>query len=208
MLTHSIHSETVFTTVKFGATGTLPSEVSIKISIGSAPSWKPVAINRVYDFIQTGGTGSLVEVASHYLVSELNDNNEDNLVYWGANGLPTPVISEWGRTDNDVVNGSVTLRNIPIELWPANFGQQLVTLSASERPTLVWNGSQNTSWDNPLNWTPVGFPDKFKEIVIPDASTTLNDPLLPTLANLCNLTIENGGIYKCKFRYTTQYLQS
>ena len=167
---------------------------------------KPTAIQRIYDFVQTGGTGCFAEVASHYLDSELNTNVEGNLVYWGASGFPTPVTLEWGGSEIDTVDNYVLLENVPIELWPSVFNQQLITLAASEFPTLVWNGSQSTSWDNPSNWTPSGFPDKFKEIVIPDANTTPNDPLLPSLAHAGDLTLENGAIFKCKFRYTVQYL--
>lgn len=39
----------------------------------------------------------------------------------------------------------------------------------------VWNGSQNSDWNNPNNWTPVGVPVKADCVLIPD---TLNDPVI------------------------------
>ncbi|WP_169704247.1 hypothetical protein [Candidatus Kuenenia stuttgartiensis] len=44
-----------FTTITFSDAGTLPTEMSVKITIGSAPSWKTTAITRYYDIIRTGG---------------------------------------------------------------------------------------------------------------------------------------------------------
>jgi hypothetical protein len=60
------------TSVFFPNVGVLPSEISVKISIGVAPSWKPGAVLRTYDLIQTGGNGTQALLHAHYLDSELN----------------------------------------------------------------------------------------------------------------------------------------
>ena len=158
-----------FTTLKFDPAGTLPSEVSVKISLGNAPSWKPAAIKRTYEFIQTGASNSYTEMSVHYLNSELNENTEDNLVYWAVFGYPTPVANEMGRFDNDTVNNWVSGRQTPVGMWPSTFVNMQMTLAESENPIITWNGSISTSWIVAGNWTPAAIPNKFSEAVIPDA---------------------------------------
>jgi hypothetical protein len=58
-----------FTTMTFSSGGTLPSEIGVKIIPGLAPSWKPDAILRTYDIIQTGGSLTGVNLSLHYLGS-------------------------------------------------------------------------------------------------------------------------------------------
>ena len=48
-----------FTSIIFPEVGTLPTSLSVKVSIGSAPGWKPGAVQRIYAAIQTGGSGTL-----------------------------------------------------------------------------------------------------------------------------------------------------
>ena len=48
-----------YTTIDFQNAGTLPTDVSMKITIGSAPSWKTDAVQRIYDMIQSGASGSI-----------------------------------------------------------------------------------------------------------------------------------------------------
>jgi hypothetical protein len=67
--------------LSFSADGTKPTDVSIKTTIGSAPSWRSTAINRVYDIIRTGGSGNFIDVQVSYLESELNGINEDEIVF-------------------------------------------------------------------------------------------------------------------------------
>ena len=54
-----------YTFIVFPATGTLPTSVSLKTTIGAAPTWKTGAINRVYDLIQTGGSGTKAVMKLH-----------------------------------------------------------------------------------------------------------------------------------------------
>jgi hypothetical protein len=67
--------------LSFSADGTKPTDVSIKTTIGSAPSWRSTA-NRVYDIIRTGGSGNFIDVQVSYLESELNGINEDEIVFF------------------------------------------------------------------------------------------------------------------------------
>ncbi|MDP2691063.1 MAG: hypothetical protein Q8O95_01500 [bacterium] len=69
-----------YTTIRFENVGTLPTDVSVKITIGSAPAWKTGAVQRTYDLIQTGASGNYGAVNLHYLDSELNGNTENKLV--------------------------------------------------------------------------------------------------------------------------------
>jgi hypothetical protein len=72
------------------------ANVSIKTTIGSAPSWRSTAINRVYDIIRTGGSGNFIDVQVSYLESELNGINEDEIVFFNATGLPSATVYERG----------------------------------------------------------------------------------------------------------------
>ncbi|MFA4917250.1 MAG: hypothetical protein WC560_11360, partial [Syntrophales bacterium] len=78
-----------FTTTTFSSGGTMPSELSFKISLGTAPSWKTDAILRTYDIVRTGGSGNTVTLNLHYLDSELNANPEADLFFWDYQaGIP------------------------------------------------------------------------------------------------------------------------
>ncbi len=72
-----------FSSVTFPNIGTLPTQITLKVSIGTAPTWKIDGINRVYDISQIGGSGTRALLKSHYLDSELNGNNENNLSFFG-----------------------------------------------------------------------------------------------------------------------------
>ena len=182
-----------FTTVKLENGGTLPSELRVKIAIGDAPSWNPGAIQRIYEFVQAGGSNVMASVSSHYLDSELNGNAENELVYWTASMAGSDII-EWGRSNNDIGENWVALQNVNIDYWPSGFGIYTVTLGASDHPVLTWNGSVSDRWNTLENWTPVGSPSNVTNVIIPDALSTSHDPTLPALAEVRNISIENGGI--------------
>lgn len=74
--------------ILFPAAGTLPSSMSLKVTIGSAPSWRPGGILRNYDLIQTGGANTKAIIRQHYLDNELNGNTETKLVNW-AHQVPS-----------------------------------------------------------------------------------------------------------------------
>jgi len=183
-----------FTHISFLAGGTLPSEIKVKISIGAAPPWKPAAINRLYDFIQSGGSNCIASITTHYLDSELNGNNENELVQWTWSPGPPEVLTEWGRSNSSYSDNWVTISNVDIGYFPTAFGQLENTLSKTELPAYTWNGSQSTDWSTIENWTPIGSPSSISNIIIPDASTTLYDPVLPVSAAIKSLTLEPAGV--------------
>ncbi len=184
-----------FTRVTFTPGGTYPTQLQVKIRIGSSPSWKPTAIERIYDFVQTGGSECIAAIVSHYLDTELNNNIENELVQW-TNGTPGPPsgLFEWGRSNLNSTDNWVGIANVNIGYFPSVFGQLENTLSKSELPSYTWNGSQSTLWTTIENWTPVGNPSSASNIIIPDASTTSNDPILPVTTSIRTITINSGGI--------------
>lgn len=182
------------TLIIFGAAGTKPSEVSVKTKIGNAPTWKASAVKRVYDLAQIGASGNFATIQLNYLDSELNGADESQLVFFGAIGLPKPTLVEYGYNSKDESNNSIDLKNVSIAARPSTFGQTEIALSATENPIITWNGSQSTAWNNPFNWTPNSYPNKFTRMIIPNATTTIYDPLLPPLAESHQLIIQNAGI--------------
>jgi gliding motility-associated-like protein len=184
-----------YTTISFRNEGTLPTEISVKISIGSAPSWKTGAVQRTYDIIRTGGSGTAVALSLHYLDTELNGNTESNLVLWDAH-LPSPPgdVEEHGRSNYDLTNNWVRLSALDVSYLPTAFGSMAWTLANTAISSSTWTGSVNTDWSDPGNWTPPGVPSDLTDVIIPDASTTPNDPTLGLSIAVGRLTIESGGI--------------
>jgi hypothetical protein len=181
-----------FTSAIFPNIGTLPTEMSAKISIGTAPSWRPGAIKREVEVIQTGGSGTKAIFSTHYLDSELNGNVEENLVMWI--GLPTNL--EYGRSAYSITDNWVALSDINVAFFLSSWSatRNFALDEYSTTTTLTWNGSLSDSWTSIENWTPNVGPASNKNIVIPDAATTPNDPTLPIITEIKSLTINAGGI--------------
>jgi len=185
-----------YTTVTFQNVGTLPTDMSVKITIGSAPAWKTGAILRTYDFIRTGASGSFATVNLHYLDAELNGNTENTTVLWDGH-LPSPPgdVDEHGRSNYDTTNNWVGLSSMSVTYFAkAAFGSRIWTLGNSILSNATWNGSISTVWTDEDNWTPTGVPSDLVDVIIPDAATTPNDPTLGTTLLVGRLTINNGGI--------------
>lgn len=180
-----------FMKVFFNNTGTLPSQLSLKLSIGTTPSWKTGAINREIEVIQTGAVGTSGVVSFHYLDSELNGNDEEHLVLWVKIGN-----IEYGSSAFNSTENWVSLSNVNVAFFSSAFdGTKNVTLDEySTTDTITWNGLLSTSWTSIENWTPNVGPSGTKNIIIPDASTTPNDPILPSITDIKSLTIQAGGI--------------
>jgi hypothetical protein len=179
--------------LSFSADGTKPTDVSIKTTIGSAPSWRSTAINRVYDIIRTGGSGNFIDVQVSYLESELNGINEDEIVF-NATGLPSATVYERGISVSNINSNVASINRIGVGLFVTAFGQNQFSLSNSSYPNLTWNGSQSTDWNTNSNWTPLSYPSKFSVLTIPNASGTPQSPILPSLAEARQLIILNGGM--------------
>ncbi|MCK9400620.1 MAG: hypothetical protein M0Q51_11595, partial [Bacteroidales bacterium] len=184
-----------YTTINFRNVGTLPTDVSVKITIGSAPAWKTDAVERTYDIIQTGGSGSFTTLNLHYLDSELNGNTENTLVKWACDApfIPGTAI-EFGRSNYEVTDNWVGTSSFDVSLWPTSFDTRIETIGNSVLSNTTWNGSISTVWTNPGNWTPKGIPSDLSDVIIPDTSTTINNPTLGISLAVGRLTIESGGI--------------
>jgi len=181
-----------YTTINFPDVGTLPTELSMKVSLGTAPAWKPEAINRIYDFIQTGSSGTEAILYAHYLDSELNGNNENLLVDWVW--ISTPDTIEYGRSANNAVENWVQITNVNVGFFSSAFDAKELTLSESVLLALTWNGSVSTSWVTAGNWTPTGAPSDNTAVTIPDAGTTSYDATLPEVATCGLMILESGAI--------------
>lgn len=184
-----------YTTIAFSSTGTFPSQIQVKISIGSAPTWKPTAIKRKYDIIQTGGNNCAATVKTHYLESELNGLIENNLTQWtyGDPGPPAGLF-DWGSSNRSTSENWVEISNIDISNFPTTFGQLENTLGVPAVVGYEWNGSVSTVWMNSANWTPAGIPSSISEVFIPDASSTTFSPSLPATTEIKSLTIAIDGV--------------
>ena len=182
------------TSIIFPPVGTLPTSMSLKVQIGTAPSWRPGAIQRQYDFIQSGAANTKAVIKAHYKDSELNGNNENKLVDW-ARIVASSTTLEQGRSNYNTTENWVELANVNVGLYfQAAFDAVLLTLDESEVNSLTWNGSVSDSWTTAANWTPNATPSDNTIIYIPNAATTPNDPTLNPASPIGGITIEAGGI--------------
>jgi hypothetical protein len=182
------------TSIIFPVAGTLPTSISLKITIGTAATWRPSSIKRTFDFIQTGAANTKAVLKAHYLDSELNGNVESKLVDW-AYIIPSATTLEQGRSNYNTTENWVELTNANIGLYfTGTFGQVNISLDESEAGTLVWNGAVSNSWTTAANWTPNATPSDNTVVYIPSAATTPNSPTLNPAVLLGALNIDAGGV--------------
>lgn len=186
------------TKILFTGTPTdFPDSVVVKIAIGAAPSWKPNAIKRVYDFVQNGGVNCFATIRTHYLESELNGNIEGVLTQWTSddNGQAPIIPIDWGKSNQSIADNWVEIVNVDIASFPTSFGNMENSLGPMSPPTNTWGGSISSDWNNPLNWNENIIPDSTSKVIIPNAATTTYDPMLPNATTEIKLMyIDNGGI--------------
>ncbi|MEO8473000.1 MAG: hypothetical protein ABI477_12440 [Chryseolinea sp.] len=182
-----------FTSITFPNTGTLPTQISIKVNIGTVPSWSAGVVKRSYDFIQTGGSGTKAVITAHYLDAELNGNVENKLVDFSYR-FAGAILTEHGKSNFNTTQNWIALSNVNVAFFSSTFGNVELSFDESTLSTLTWNGSTSTSWITSTNWTPNGGPSTNTNLIIPDAGTTPNDPFLPATASNGSVTIESGGI--------------
>ncbi len=181
------------TTIYFPNVGTLPTQMSLKVTLGSAPSWRAGAVERVYDFIQSGGIGTEAVLQSHYLDSELNGNDENKLVEW-MHIYAYPLTIEYGRSNYNTNENWVAVSHVNVGVFASVFGAIEMIVDEYQLTNLTWNGSTSTSWITATNWTPQGAPSDETVVTIPDAATTTYDPSIPETALCGKVIIESGGI--------------
>lgn len=181
-----------FSSIYFPDVGTLPTEISLKVTLGTAPSWQTGAVLRVYDLIQTGGSGTQAIIQSHYLDSELNGNDETKLVEWLHYYSP-PLTIEYGRSAYNTVDNWVAVSNANVGVFPSAFGGAEISMDEYQITDLTWVGATSSSWITATNWSPTGAPSDETVVTIPDSSTTAHDPLIPVFALCSKIIIEPGG---------------
>jgi|GEM_PF-662984 len=183
------------TSVIFPNTGTLPTEITLKVSIGTAPGWKTDGIKRILDISQTGGSNTRAALKAHYLDSELNGLNETNLSYFSYI-IPSSTLLDRGVTEVNTTDNWLTLSNADFGNLPSGFGVIEHGFGVSVSDIITWDGSESTDWYNASNWTPAFAPSLTKNAVIPDAATTPNDPLIAavTSSSIKTLVIQTGGV--------------
>jgi len=182
-----------YTSIIFPNVGTLPSEMTLKIMIGEVPSWKADAVQRHYQLIQTGGSGTQAVMNGHYLDSELNGNDENNL-FDLTYTIPTSTLIERGRSNFNTIENWVSLSNANVGNLPSVFGVLEFGFGVPTSNILTWNGITNTSWTETTNWTPNNAPSATSIIIIPDATTTPNDPILPASSTISTIAIRSAAI--------------
>lgn len=185
-----------FTTLTFTPGGTFPTDVSFKVSLGAAPSWKSEAVMRSYDIIRTGGDNAKIATLSlHYLDVELNGNLEDEIVIWDhhATELP-PYIEEHGSSNNNISENWLSIGNRRITYFGTYFDFKTWGISKSLTPNFTWQGGASSDWNDVSNWSGGEVPISTSDVLIPDASTTPNDPTLPASTTINRMHIQAGGI--------------
>ena len=190
----------LFTTMTFSAGGTMPTELCVKIVIGTAPSWKSSTVQRYYDIKRTGGLNTTVMIVFHYLPTELQANSETNLVFWDYHA-PIQKVEEHGKSNQNLSEEWVAISNRNITYFDTTFDTQQWTLSNKESANVVWQGTPSTDWNDPNNWSGGAVPTSTSDVVIPNASTTVHSPTLPASGTVKTLVIQpngilNGGSYK------------
>ncbi len=180
------------TNVTFSNYGTLPTEISVKIEIGTAPSWRTSSVERVYGLIQSGASGTLGVIKGHYLDSELNGNAEQSLI--DLTNDPVNGVTEKGRSNFSTTDNWVSLDNANFGIVPPNFGLLELSFGVSATNEITWDGSFDTDWYNSTNWTPALQPNSSLKVVIPNATTTANDPTISDTTTIISLNIQSGGI--------------
>ncbi|MDD5732064.1 MAG: hypothetical protein PHU42_04195, partial [Patescibacteria group bacterium] len=182
-----------FTTMTISTGGVMPTDISFKISIGSAPTWKTNAVQREYDIVRTGGSGNTAILKLHYLDSELNGNTETDLVQWDYH-TNIPLIEEHGTSGKNATDNWVQISNRSIGYFATTFGFRPWALSDTEQLPFTWLGSVSSDWTDSDNWSNGIVPILTSAVIIPDSATTDNDPTLPASTTILTLDIKSGGI--------------
>lgn len=185
--------------ILFTTQGTLPTSMSAKLTMGVAPSWRNGAINRHYDIIQGGASGTKAFIRQHYLDSELNNNTESRLVFWANKAiLPAPTF-EQGRSSINTDDNWVEITNADIGLYfEQTFGKVFITLDETEAAVLTWNGEKSNSWTTVGNWTAndgtkTAIPSLATQVIIPNVSP-LPQPILNPTTQVLSIEIQSGAV--------------
>jgi len=181
--------------------GTMPTQMTVTIKIGSVVPGKTDAVKRLYEIVPTGGSTCFVSANFHFLDSELNGNTKSNLVVFDYDiGGSTSVPDEHGRSAYNFTNNYIGMSNIPISYFiyvPVTQEERTIFELGNHASAkyLTWTGVVSSDWSNGANWYPEGNqPDPTCYVIIPDASTTNYDPVLQATDTINTLTIQTNGV--------------
>ncbi len=179
----------------FQNVGTIPSELSVKVTLGNAPAWNTGTVKRIYDVSYVNGAGFKALMKFHYQDSELNGNTENQLAIFRYRYYDFLQV-ESGKTNFNSTENWVELANVSGILTTMPFGIVEWSLANSSATSKVWNGSASTDWTNSLNWTG-GIPGSTDMVTIP-STLGYYSPTFPSSTTVAGLFIDsnatvNGG---------------
>ena len=178
-----------YSSVNFAANvGTIPSNITMNVSMGTAPGWKATAVKRIYSMTQTGNSNTKATIRMHYQDVELNGNTEELLIPWYY--INTTVYMGSTRSDFDVANNNITLSNVNFT-FPT--GTQF-TLGNTTATSSTWTGTVSTNWYSASNWLNAVLPTSGSSVVIPDANTVPFAPTISASDTISTISIQSGGI--------------
>lgn len=201
-------------------TGTeLPDEITFLIRIGATHSSKSDAVQRHYEIVRSGSnvgsSPTRFNLKLHYLDSELNGCDENNLVFWDHHVTYSGTSPHaHGQSSQNTTDNHMTLASHGIGYLveneydpsdegtaPANYSKiWIIAERVVPAGIFVWTGTDTM---DPTNWT-VG--NNWEDNVAPPSGTPANDiiyipdaeydPILPDQATtrVNSIYIFNGGI--------------
>lgn len=182
-----------YTSFSFSNVGSMPTDFTVKMTKGSAPSWKSDAILRNYDIIRTDGVSTRVTIRLHYADSELNGNTpESNLVVW--HWYSPDIVEQHGASSYDETNNYVELATLGIDHFSTAFDNGQYSLADNAIDGCQWNGPTSIDWGEMDNWSCGRVPLTTDEVYIPDAATTGYDPTMITGALAQSVQINTDGV--------------
>ena len=180
---------------------TLPTSLSYRVTIGTVPSWggnTPANITkRTFEIAKSAaGSGTKALFRFNYLDNELASGINESLlsIYssYYSGGTYTVTDEGWSNYNTDL--NFISIQDKNVASLPTSLGNFQVGIAPTSVTTLTWNGGNSADWNTTSNWTPNGAPSTTYGVLIPDANTTPNDPILPVGASCKFLIIETDGI--------------
>ena len=147
--------------------------------------------NQVVDIIITRASDNTFKayiVVNNVLINELNiDDTEGNAIAELVNGKPRfRFFHDEIRTAAEASPGG---KVYSIKIWDGPITDIGGAMNNS------WTGTVSTAWSSIANWSKNSIPVSTEDVVIPDASSTDNDPAIDITTAVCNnLTINSNGI--------------
>lgn len=180
----------------------LPTSVSLKVNIGTAPNWSAYSgtaptnpIRRSFEIIQSGGSGTRAIMQVHYRDNEVPTGvSEDQLTIWTSSyNSGTFYNKEAGRSNYNSTDNFVSIQDVNFNIIPSNWGEFKATIAPTATTNYTWIGTQSSSWTNSSNWSPNGVPNSTTGAIIPNTYTT---PYVPKLVSTSckSILIKTGGV--------------